>query len=87
MPDSLLSRAFAWLIVSAAAAALGAFLYAALFRAKDWTHPAAARGAGLGVIGLLIAGCGAFLHSGAVEAVGGAAALAGALWAAAGLAD
>ena len=77
----------AWLIVGAVAAGVGAFLYAAIFRAKDWTHPGAARGAGVGTLGLLIVGLGAFLHAGAVEAVGGAAALAGFVWAASALGD
>ena len=85
--DSLIGRAFAWLIVAAVAAALGAFLYAAIFRAKEWTHPAAARGAGLGVLGLLVVGIGALARVGVVEAVGGVVALAGAVWAASGLAD
>lgn len=87
MHDSWPGRIFAWIIVGAVAAGLGAFLYAAVFRAKDWTHPAAARGAGVGALGLLIAGLGALLHSGLVEAAGGSVALVGLVWAASGLGD
>ncbi|MDD5628751.1 MAG: hypothetical protein PHU21_06785 [Elusimicrobia bacterium] len=87
MPESWPSRVLAWAIVAAVAAGLGAFLYAAIFRAREWSHPAAARGAGVGTIGLLVLGLGAWLHSGLVEAAGGLAALAGLAWAASGLGD
>ena len=87
MHDSWLGRIFAWVLVGAVAAGVGAFLYAAIFRAKDWTHPAAARGAGIGVLGLLIVGIGALVKMTGVEAAGGVVALAGFVWAAAGLAD
>ena len=87
MHDPWLSRIFAWVIVAAVAAGVGAFLYAAIFRAKDWTHPAAARGAGIGVLGLLIVGLGALVRNGWAEAAGGVVALAGLVWAASGLAD
>jgi hypothetical protein len=87
MHDSWLSRICAWAIVGAAAAGVGAFLYAAIFRAKEWTHPAAARGAGIGVLGLFAVGLGALVHSGGVEAAGVFVALAGAVWAGYGLAD
>ncbi|MCX5796438.1 MAG: hypothetical protein NTY77_13175 [Elusimicrobia bacterium] len=87
MPDSWLGRVFAWAVVGAAAAGVGAFLYAAIVRAKDWSHPAAARGAGVGTLGLIIAGLGAVLHSGLAEAAGGLVVLVGLVWAASGLGD
>ncbi|MBI5241652.1 MAG: hypothetical protein HY926_14360 [Elusimicrobia bacterium] len=83
MRDSLLG----WAIVGLLCVGAGAFLYAAVFRAKDWTHPAAARGAGVGVLGLIVTGLGVWGEYSGLKWTGGAAALAGFVWAAAGLAD
>ena len=94
MQESLAGRLAAWTVLGLVAAAVGGMLYAAIFRSKDWTHPAAARGSGIGALGLIVLAIGAVAKSngsggwtGAVEAAGAVIAVVGAAWAAWGLSD